>query len=293
MKTADLELLLEQKESFTEVKRNWRTIIMLIGLTVISVFFLYPFILVLINSLKTYGELLTDVFSLPTKAEWRNYPHAWELMDYPRAFLNTLYVTVVGIVGIIFLSSLAGYKLARTKTRFSNFLFMLCIAPMLTPFHTIMIALTKVSRELYLIDSLTGLIVIYWGLGAPMAIFLYHGFVKSVPAELDEAAVMDGCTSFQVYSKIIFPLLKPITTTIVVLDVLWIWNDFLLPLLMVNGRQSTKTLQLRAYQFFGQYVSEWQYVMAAIVMSIVPVVIFFLSMQKHIIKGIVSGAVKG
>jgi|SRR5690554_2428698 len=293
MKTADLELLLEQKESFTEVKRNWRTIIMLIGLTVISVFFLYPFILVLINSLKTYGELLTDVFSLPTKAEWRNYPHAWELMDYPRAFLNTLYVTVVGIVGIIFLSSLAGYKLARTKTRFSNFLFMLCIAPMLAPFHTIMIALTKVSRELYLIDSLTGLIVIYWGLGAPMAIFLYHGFVKSVPAELDEAAVMDGCTSFQVYSKIIFPLLKPITTTIVVLDVLWIWNDFLLPLLMVNGRQSTKTLQLRAYQFFGQYVSEWQYVMAAIVMSIVPVVIFFLSMQKHIIKGIVSGAVKG
>lgn len=266
---------------------------MLIGLTIISLFFLYPFFLVIINSLKTYGDLLTDVFSLPTKAEWGNYPHAWGLMDYPRAFLNTLYVTAFGIIGIIFISSLAGYKLARTKTRFSSILFILCIAPMLVPFHTIMIALTKVSRELYLIDSLTGLIIIYWGLGAPLAIFLYHGFVKTVPAELDEAAVMDGCTPFQVYSKIIFPLLRPITTTIVVLDVLWIWNDFLLPLLMVNGRQATKTLQLRAYQFFGQYVSEWQYVMAAIVMSIVPVAIFFLSMQKHIIKGIVAGAVKG
>jgi raffinose/stachyose/melibiose transport system permease protein len=293
MKTVKPDLLLEQEQSIGLVKRNRGNIITLICLTLISLLFLYPLFLVFINSLKTYAQLLTDVFSLPVKVEWGNYPHAWALMDYPRAFLNTLYVTAVGIVGIIFISSLAGYKLARTKTRLSNFLFMLCIIPMLVPFHTIMIALTKVSRELYLIDSLTGLIVIYWGLGAPLAIFLYHGFVKSVPAELDEAAVMDGCTPFQVYSKIIFPLLKPITTTIVVLDVLWIWNDFLLPLLMVNGQQSTKTLQLRAYQFFGQYVSEWQYVMAAIVMSVVPVVIFFLIMQKQIIKGIVSGAVKG
>ncbi len=288
-----VEILLGKDQDLTRVKCNLQTIFTLIGLTLISVLFLYPFFLVLINSLKTYAELLTDVFSLPTKVEWRNYPHSWRLMDYPRAFLNTFYVTIVGIIGIIFISSLAGYKMARTKTPLSNFLFILCIAPMLVPFQTIMITLTKVSRDLYLMDSLTGLAVIYWGLGTPMAIFLYHGFVKSVPAELDEAAVMDGCTPFQVYAKIIFPLLKPITTTIVVLDVLWIWNDFLLPLLMVNGQQSAKTLQFRAYQFFGQYVSEWQYVMAAIVMSIVPIIIFFLVMQKHIIRGIVAGAVKG
>lgn len=293
MKTVTPKFLWERESGIHRAKGKGRKVLTLTCLTLISLLFLYPLFLVFINSLKTYAQLLTDIFSLPAKVEWGNYPHAWKLMDYPRAFWNTLYVTVAGIAGIIFISSLAGYKLARTKTRFSYYLFMLSIAPMLTPFHTIMIALTKVSRELYLIDSLTGLVVIYWGLGAPLAIFLYHGFVKSVPAELDEAAVMDGCNSFQVYSKIIFPLLKPITTTIVVLDVLWIWNDFLLPLLMVNGQQSTKTLQLRAYQFFGQYVSEWQYVMAAIVMSLVPVVIFFLIMQKQIIKGIVSGAVKG
>lgn len=276
-----------------KVALKWDSVIAAVILAMVSLFFLYPLIMVLQNSVKTYAALLTDVFGLPTKWEWGNYSHAWELMNYPRAFLNTLFVTVSGVAGMVLVSSLAAYKMARTKTRLSNLLFMLCIAPMLVPFHAIMITLTKVAKEMNLMNSLPGLAVMYWGLGAPMAIFLYHGFMKSVPLELDEAAMVDGCNPLQLFFRIVFPLLKPITTTIVVLNVLWIWNDFLLPLIMVNGQQATKTLQLAAYQFFGQYVSEWQYIMAAIVMSVLPVLVFFLAMQKHIIKGIVSGAVKG
>lgn len=274
-------------------KSKWPSNITVIILVTISAFFLYPLIMVLNNSFKSYAALLTDVFGLPVKFEWSNYPHVWELMSYPRVFVNTLGVTFGSVLGIVYISSIAAYKLARTKTRLSKILFMFCIAPMLVPFHSIMIALTKVAKELHLMSSLAGLVVLYWGLGASMAVFLYHGFISSVPVELDEAATVDGCSPFQVYSKIVFPLLRPITATIIVLDVLWVWNDFLLPLLMVNGQQATKTLQLAAYTFFGQYVSEWHYIMASIVMCVLPVIIFFLMMQKHIIRGIISGAVKG
>jgi raffinose/stachyose/melibiose transport system permease protein len=279
--------------SSQRIHHPWGLRVTFLFLAIIALFFLYPLFTILNNSLKSYANLLTDFFGLPQKVEWSNYPHTWELIHYPQAFLNTFLVTIGGVLGIIGCSSMAAYKLARTQTRLSTILFMLCIAPMLVPFHAIMITLTKVAKELYLMNSIPGLMVIYWGLGAPMAIFLYHGFLSTIPRELDEAATVDGCTQIQMFVRIIFPLLRPITTTIIVLNVLWIWNDFLLPLIMVNSNQATKTLQLAAYQFFGQYVSEWQYVMAAIMMSILPVIIFFLAMQKHIVRGIVSGAIKG
>ena len=170
---------------------------------------------------------------------------------------------------------------------------MFCIIPMLVPFQTIMITLVKVMKTLHLSGSLLGLGIQYWGFGIPMAVFIYMGFIKTIPRAIDESATIDGASAFSTYVRIIFPLLKPVTATVMVLDVMWIWNDFLLPMLMVNSSPKTKTLTLAAYTFGGQYNTQWQYAMTAMVLALLPSILFFIFMQKHIIKGVVAGAVKG
>ena len=261
-------------------------------LLIFIIVFLLPFIMIFYNSLKSYSEIMTDVLALPKKISWENYLNALKLMKYPRVFLNTFIVTILGIAGIVLFGSMAGYKLARTKTKYSKFLLLVFILPMIIPFQTFMISLTQIARLLHF-TNIPGLGVIYWGLGLPFVIFLYHGFVKTIPTELDEAANIDGCNIFQTFFIIIFPQLKSITATIIVLNAMWIWNDFLLPLLLVNSRQATRTLQLAAFTFFGQYKHDWHYGMAALILVIWPAVLFFIIMQKHIIKGISAGALKG
>lgn len=258
-----------------------------------AVLYLYPLVLAVINSFKTYSEVMTDVVALPKSLSFENYVKAFQLMKYPNLFLNTLVVTFIGVLGVVLISSMAGFKLSRTKTKVSWMVFLICIAPMMIPFQSFMIALVKVSKTLHLINSTLGLGIIYWGLGAPLSLFMYHGFVKTIPKELDECAIIDGCSPFRAFFSIIFPLLKPVTVSVIVLNAMWMWNDFLLPLLVLNGAQKYKTLQLAAYNFFGQYIMEWQYAMAGVVLTVTPAVIFYLLLQKHIIKGMVAGAVKG
>ncbi len=263
---------------------------LLLGL--VAVVYLYPLILVAINSTKTFGEIMRNVVALPKAPTLANYVNAFRLMEYPRLFLNTLLATAIGTSGVVILSSLAGYKLSRTKTRYSWLLFILCVAPMMIPFQSFMIALVKVAKTAHLTNSVPGLGVIYWGLGVPLSLFMYHGFVKTVPRELDESAMIDGCPPFRAFFSVIFPLLKPVTVSVIVIDAMWMWNDFLLPLLVLSGAKSSQTLQLAAYNFFGQYTIEWQYAMAGVLLTITPAIIFYLALQKYIIKGMVAGAVK-
>ncbi|MBZ9689845.1 carbohydrate ABC transporter permease [Clostridium estertheticum] len=275
-----------------KIKKS-RTILFEILMIAIALVFIYPIILVVTNSFKTFPEVMTNVVSLPKHLNFQNYIYVWKYVEYPRLFLNNLIIVSVGVSGIIFFSSFAAYKLSRTKTNYSSAIFIFCITPMLIPFQTIMITVVKVAKILHLSNSVLGLGIQYWGFGAPLAVFIYHGFMKSIPKEMDESAIMDGASSFRAFFTIIFPLLKPVTTTIMIIDVMWIWNDFLLPLLMVNGSNSTKTLTLAAYSFVGQYTTDWQYTMTAVVMAVLPSVIFFIFMQKNIIKGVTDGAVKG
>ncbi|WP_319562004.1 carbohydrate ABC transporter permease [Marispirochaeta sp.] len=261
-------------------------------LVLAAIVYLYPLILVVINSFKTFAEITSNVVALPEKFVFENYINAFRLMDYPRLFLNTLFATATGVLGVVVVSSMAGYKLSRTKTRYSWFLFILSISPMMIPFHSFMIALVKVAKGLGLTGSTWGLGVIYWGLGAPLALFLYHGFVKSVPRDLDDCARIDGASPLQAFYQIIFPLLQPVTVSVVVLNAMWMWNDFLLPLLLLSGSKKSMTLQLAAYNFFGLYKIEWNYAMAGVLLTILPAVIFYLVLQKHIVKGMVAGAVK-
>lgn len=264
-----------------------------IGLIIFALLFMAPLWLVVSNSLKTFGEVMTDVVALPQKLHWENYLKVIELMDYPRLFWNTLVLTTLGVTGIVLFSSMAGYKLSRTKTKYSWLVFLLCVGAIVIPFQTIMIPLVKTAKVLGLLNRIYGAAIIYWGLGCPFAVFLYHGFVKTVPVELDECAKIDGCSEFRMFFQIIFPLLKPVTVTVIIMNAMWFWNDFLFPLLILGGNSAQGTLQLAAYQFFGMYKSEWHYAMASVVLIVTPAVIFFIALQKQIIKGMVAGAVKG
>ena len=258
-----------------------------------ALIYLYPLFLVVINSMKSFSEIMANVVALPSRLNGENFVNAFILMRYPNLFLNTLLVTTIGTTGVVLLSSIAGYRLSRTRTRLSWVIFLLCVAPMMIPFHSFMIALVKVTRTLHLTNSTWGLGIIYWGLGAPLSLFMYHGFVKTVPRELDDCAFIDGCRPFRAFFQVIFPLLQPVTVSVVVINAMWMWNDFLLPLLVLSGAKKSMTLQLAAYNFFGQYKIEWQNAMAGVLLTVTPAIIFYLLLQRHIIKGMVAGAVKG
>jgi len=273
-------------------KKELPSILLTIVTAAAALIYLYPLFLILINSLKTYEEITVNVIALPKKITFDNFINAWKIMKYPRLFLNTLLVTGMGVAGVVMTGSLAGYKLSRTKTVYSWIIFIILIAPIMIPFHSFMIALVKIARVTSLIRKPWGLGLIYWGLGAPMAVFLYHGFVKTIPSELDECALIDGASPLTVFFRIIFPLLQPVTVSIIIINAMWMWNDFLLPLLIVGGAKDAYTLQLAANSFMGQYKTEWNYAMAGLVLSVVPAIAFYLILQKYIIKGMVAGAVK-
>nr|WP_143192384.1 carbohydrate ABC transporter permease [Paenibacillus sp. P32E] len=274
-------------------ERNWRSGLILLVLLAGSVITLFPIYMGVLNSFKTDGELLNDVLAAPASFQFSNYAAAIDKINFWRSLGNTAVIAAVGLLGIILFSSMAGYKLSRTPGRLSRFLFSLFILSMLIPFHSTMITLTKITRELHVQGSILGLGLIYIGLGVSFAIFLYHGFVKSIPRDLDEAAVMDGCGDFRLFFVVIFPLLLPITATNAILNLLWMWNDFLLPLLMLTDSNSY-TLLLSTNMLFGQYGNnDWSGILASLVMAMLPVIIFYLLLQKYILNGIADGAVKG
>ena len=262
-------------------------------MAVAAVCYIYPVFLMFINSVKPFGEVVSDVIALPSKIEWANYSYVIDKMQYGKLFFNNVMITVIGIVGIIIFASSAAYILNRRKNKYTAVASLLITTPMLIPFQTIMITLLKVMNVIHLSNSRVGLGIQYWGFGIPMAAFIYSNFMATIPKEIDESAFIDGAGTFRTFRSIIFPLLKSVTFTVIVLDVMWIWNDFLLPLLMVNSSNETKTLVLAAYTFVGQFNTQWHYAMAAMVLTILPSIIIFIFLQKYIVEGVVAGAVKG
>ncbi|TVY04215.1 carbohydrate ABC transporter permease [Cohnella terricola] len=268
------------------------TIVVLAILIAVTVFFMFPIVLAVFNSFKTQGEMFKSVLSLPTKIHWENYKHVLTEIHLMNNLYNTTVITVISVVGIISCGSLAGYKISRTPGKLSQLLFFLFFSSMLVPFYAIMFSLIKVAKTFHVQSSVYGLPMIYIGLGVNFAVFLYHGFVKSIPRELEESAHMDGCGQLKTFTHIIFPLLLPITVTIAILNVLWIWNDFMLPLIMLTKYESY-TLILAASVFFGQYSTEWSYILSILVLTSLPVVVLYLFFQRFIVQGIAEGAVKG
>ncbi|MGB8453210.1 MAG: carbohydrate ABC transporter permease [Anaerocolumna sp.] len=274
-------------------KKKIQKLVYIFIIIFIGIIYIYPVFLMFMNSVKTFKEVIVDVIALPKKIAWENYKEVFEKMKYVSLFKNNVVITAVGISGIILFSSIAAYILDRRKGRYTKIAYLIIITPMLIPFQTIMITLLKVMNIINLSGSTIGLGIQYWGFGIPMATFIFKNFMQTIPKEIDESAKIDGASTLKTFFHVIFPLLKSVNVTVIVLDVMWIWNDFLLPLLMVNSSPKTKTLVLSAYNFVGQYNTQWHYAMTAMVLAVVPSVLFFIFLQKYIVDGVVAGAVKG
>ena len=257
-----------------------------------ALFWLAPLLLALMNSFKTNGELLTNVLSLPQSLSFENYARTLDKMHYFRSLGNTVLLSGVSVTLIILFSSLAGWKLCRTKTRLSKFIFGLFVFSMLIPFSSIMIPIYRVILALKLKNSLLGLSLVYAGLGVSMAVFLYHGFVKGIPQELEEAAEMDGCGQLQVFRYMVFPLLKPVMATVIIIVTLNVWNEFMTPLLFLQSRANDVILQ-EVSRNIGQFSTDWTAMFPMMMLGVAPLMIFYLFMQKYIIAGVAAGAVKG
>lgn len=269
-------------------KRTRNILLTVFGLA-LGLIWLFPFYLMTVNSFKTPRGIFTDVIGLPTEATFENYKNAFIELDFFNSLFNSVLITVVSILVIIFCSSMAAYVLARTKSKMSTVILMIFVAAMLIPFQSVMIPVVSLFGNAGMLNKF-GLIFMYLGFGGSLSIFLFHGAMGGIPVSLDEAALIDGASKFQIFSKIIFPLLMPISVTSGILNVIWIWNDYLLPSLILG--KDEETIPLKMFYFFGQYTKQWHLALAGLTIAIIPVIIFYFFAQKYIIEGVAEGAVK-
>ncbi|PQF20801.1 carbohydrate ABC transporter permease [Enterococcus mundtii] len=259
------------------------------GLVLASLWF-YPFFLVVINSFKTKAEIFQNTLTLPAGLTLDNYIESFERLDFFKSAANSLLITIGSLVLIVFVSSMAAYALSRNTSRLSSFLYFIVAIGLLIPFQGIMIPLISLFGQVSMLNQ-PGLMLMYLGLATSMSTFLYYGALRGIPKSLDEAALIDGANTFQIYWKVIFPLLKPTTVTVIVLNALWFWNDYLLPSLSIN-KAGMYTIPLRMFYFFGEFNKQWHLALAALVIVVLPIIILFVVLQKHVVKGISDGAVK-
>lgn len=221
------------------------------------------------------------------------YLETWSKFKFPMLVGNTLLYTISTVLAITLLAPMASYKLSRTKSRLSTLCFLLIIMPMMVPFQSYMISLTRVVSKLNLSGTKMGQILVSTGLCMPLAVYMIHGFVKNIPYELEESARIDGASNIRIYFSIVLPLLKPILTTVIVMDTLSCWNDIITNQLIVGGSEKARNIQNALYMQFSAQTSDWEHALPGIVMSMIPALIFFICMQKHIVGGTTAGAVKG
>lgn len=266
-------------------------------LAVIAMFLLYmvPFVLVLINSFKVKRDIIKNPFSLIAEKGYTvdNYLKAFDKMEFIKAFGNSLFITGLSTILVIVFASMTAYYFTRAKNTFSKVFFAMMAASMIIPFQAIMIPLVSIyGAQLGILNHRLTLIFMHTGFAMSMSVFIYQGFIKSgIPISLEEAAYLDGATKTETFFQVVFPLLKPTTATLVILNVLAFWNDYLLPSLVL-GKKELYTLPLSTYAFYGTYSADYGVIMAALVLTVAPILILYLFLQKQIINGVVAGAVK-
>lgn len=258
-----------------------------------SIFWLMPLILIFINSFKPYNDMIQHFLSLPKSLNLDMYIETWTKFEFPRLIMNTLLYTISTVLMIVLLAPMAAYKMSRTKNKMSIVCFGLVIMPMMVPFQSYMITLTRLVSRMNLTGTKLGQILVSTGLCMPLAVYMIHGFVKNIPLELEECACIDGAGPIRTYFSIVLPLLKPILTTVIVLDTLSTWNDIITNQLIVGGNARAMNIQNALYMQFSAQTSDWEHALPGIVMSMIPSLIFFVCMQKHIVGGVTAGAVKG
>ena len=263
-------------------------------LSVLSVLFLAPIFIVLMNSFKGKFFISDAPFVLPNSKTFvgiSNYVEGISKTGFLNAFGWSLFITVSSVLVIVFLTSMTAWYITRVKTKTTNSLYYLFVFSMIVPFQMVMFTMVKVANVLHL-DNPFGIILIYLGYGAGLSVFMFSGFVKAIPLEIEEASIIDGCNPLQTFFKVVFPILKPTSVTIAILNAMWIWNDYLLPYLLIGNEY--KTIPIAIQYLKGGYGSiDMGAMMAGLVLAIIPIITFYFVCQKYIIEGVVAGAVKG
>ena len=263
--------------------------------TIIGLLYIAPIIIVLFNSFKQKNFISLEPFKVPTSETWakfENYLNAIHEYGFFEAVGWTVFITIASVLVILICTSMCAWYITRVTGKFSKFMYTMCVFSMVVPFQMVMFTLALVSDRLGL-NTPWGIVIIYLGFGAGLAVFMFSGFVKSIPLEIEEAAMIDGCGSLRTFFTIVLPIMKPTYISVGILETMWIWNDFLLPYLVLDTRKY-KTISIVVQYMKGSYGRvDMGAIMAALIMAVVPVIVFYLACQKHIIKGVAAGAVKG
>ena len=264
-------------------------------LTIVAVFYVSPLFIVLMNSFKKKAFINLEPFHMPSEKTWiggENYANAINDYGFLKAVLWTLVITVGSVVVILICTSMFAWFITRVSNRTTKTLYTLCVFSMVVPFQMVMFTLSLVTDRLRL-NTPWGLIIIYLGFGAGLAVFMFCGFVKSIPIEIEEAAMIDGCSPLRTFFSVVLPIMKPTYISVGILETMWIWNDFLLPYLTLDLNKFS-TIPITIQRMQGSYGRvDMGAIMASLVLAIIPIIIFYLSCQKYIIKGVAAGAVKG
>ncbi|CAN7723675.1 carbohydrate ABC transporter permease [Paenibacillus sp. LjRoot56] len=267
--------------------------ILLFALTlVLAIIFFFPIYFSLISAFKSNGAIMRDAISFPTSWYVDSFVYLWTKTDFPRAMVNSIILTLSSIIAMIAIIPMAAYAIERTNKRWTNMVYIYFLAGMMIPFQVYMIPLFKEMKMMGFYGSLSGPILIYISGSVGFGVLLYTSFLKGVPREIEEAAEIDGCSKYGIFWRIVFPLLGPCTASLVVLNGLGIWNDFLMPSLVLPS-DKPKTMIVEIFGFVGEYASQWDMVFAGTAISIIPVLIAFIALQKYFVKGIAAGATKG
>lgn len=263
--------------------------------TVLGVIYILPILVVLMNSFKKKIFINKEPFTLPAEKTWNgieNYLTAIDKYGLLDAVGWTIFITVGSVLVILICTSMCAWYIARIQTRFTKALYLLCVFSMVVPFQMVMFTLSLVADRTGL-NTPWGIIIIYLGFGAGLAVFMFCGFVKSIPLEIEEAAMIDGCNPLRMFFSIVLPIMKPTYISVGILETMWVWNDFLLPYLVLDLNRF-KTISIAIQYMKGSYGRvDMGAIMAALILAVIPVIIFYLACQKHIIKGVAAGAVKG
>lgn len=264
-------------------------------LTTLTVMFVYPLLIILMNSFKGKLYISDNLFAFVNAtsfAGFSNYMLGFTRMNYFSSFATSLFITVASTLLIVLLCSMTAWYLVRVKGRATSLLYYMFVFAMIVPFQMVMFTMSWISNRLSL-DSPTGILLLYVGFGSGLSVFMLSGFIKSIPIDIEEAAEIDGCTPPQTFFSVVFPVMRPTAITVAILNVMWIWNDYLLPLIVLDSRYSTLPIAIQKI-FMGSYGGrDMGGLMAMLVLSIIPIIAFYIAAQKHIIEGVVAGAVKG
>ncbi len=285
----------------TRSRRAW-SILGEILVVLLFALFMIPFVMVIINSAKTSKDIIFDALSLPSN--WGQLfmniglIFSNHTVHYANAFLDSALITFFSLVVIVLFSSMCAWALVRTHKAWAMVIFFAFVAVMVIPFQVLMFPLVRWMRILgdflhfRLLQSIPGMIFAYLGFGSPLSVFIFHGFIKNIPYELEESATIDGCSEARTFFEIVFPLLQPIIVTVLILNGIWIWNDYLLPLLMLGSNGAIQTIPVAVTAFAGAYLKQWDLILTSTLIAMVPLIVLYLFAQRYIIKGMIEGAIK-